>query len=133
MEDHDFKIEMFRFVDVLPVLPDADEVARHIDEYFNRQDGPAMPGWMRAGARIAGSGCQGIANQIERNVVGMAKQFIAGETGAEALPRLPKMLELSSTVDLLGEDVGYAGKTIRTATSRCSRASLPADSWAEGC
>ena len=75
MEDHDFKIEMFRFVDVLPVLPDADEVARHIDEYFNRQDGPAMPGWMRAGARIAGSGfAKGIiANQIERNVVGMAK------------------------------------------------------------
>ena len=140
MEDHDFKIEMFRFVDVLPVLPDADEVARHIDEYFNRQDGPAMPGWMRAGARIAGSGfAKGIiANQIERNVVGMAKQFIAGETGAEALPRLRKMRAkgLSSTVDLLGEKtLGYAeaetykDRYLEVLESLAS----DADSWAEGC
>mgnify|MGYP001178850077 FL=1 len=54
MEDHEFKVEMFRFVDVLPVLSDADEVARHIDEYFNRDGGPSMPGWMRAGAKLAG-------------------------------------------------------------------------------
>ena len=140
MEDHDFKIEMFRFVDVLPVLPDADEVARHIDEYFNRQDGPAMPGWMRAGARIAGSGfAKGIiANQIERNVVGMAKQFIAGETGAEALPRLRKMRAkgLSSTVDLLGEKtLGYAeaetykDRYLEVLESLAS----DADNWAQGC
>ena len=107
MEDHEFKVEMFRFVDVLPVLSDADEVARHIDEYFNRDGGPSMPGWMRAGAKLAGSGfAKGlVASQIERNVVTMARQFIAGETGAEALPRLRQMRQrgLSSTVDLLGE------------------------------
>ncbi|MDE0881079.1 MAG: proline dehydrogenase family protein [Myxococcota bacterium] len=113
MEDAGFKVEMFRFVDVLPVLSDADEVARHIDEYFNRPGGPAMPAWMRAGAKLAGSGfAKGlVASQTERNVVAMARQFIAGETGAEALPRLRKMRAkgLSATVDLLGEKtLGYA-------------------------
>ena len=36
MADPAFKVEAFRFVDVLPTLRDADEIARHIDEYFNR-------------------------------------------------------------------------------------------------
>jgi RHH-type proline utilization regulon transcriptional repressor/proline dehydrogenase/delta 1-pyrroline-5-carboxylate dehydrogenase len=140
MEDPEFKVEMFRFVDVLPVLSDADEVARHIDEYFNRDGGPDMPGWMRAGAKLAGSGfAKGlVASQIERNVVAMARQFIAGETGAEALPRLRKMRKegLSATVDLLGE------KTLGQAEAEAYRGrylevleSLAADSesWADEC
>ena len=54
-----FKVELFRFVDVLPVLHDSTEVARHIQEYFCRpeQNFPSVlqmglasltPGSMRA-------------------------------------------------------------------------------------
>ena len=102
-----FKVEMFRFVDVLPVLQDSTEVARHIQEYFCRpeQDFPAIiqmglktlqPGSMVA--RLA-------ASQIEKQVVGMASGFIAGKDAAEALPALRKMWKrgVTFTVDLLGE------------------------------
>ena len=140
MEDDAFKIEMFRFVDVLPVLNDPTEVARHIDEYFNREGGPPMPGWMRAGAKLAGSGfAKGlVANQVERNVVSMARHFIAGETGAEALPRLRSMRQdgLCATVDLLGEKtLGYAEATAYRDRYLEVLESLAADAsnWQDSC
>ncbi|MBM65829.1 MAG: 1-pyrroline-5-carboxylate dehydrogenase [Myxococcales bacterium] len=107
MADPAFKVEAFRFVDVLPTLRDADEVARHIDEYFNRKGGPPMPTWMTMGAKVAGSGIgAGIfADQVERNVKTMARNFIAGETGIDCLPTLRALRQrgLAITVDLLGE------------------------------
>ena len=107
MADPAFKVEAFRFVDVLPTLRDADEIARHIDEYFNRPGGPPMPTWMTMGAKVAGSGIgAGIfADQVERNVKSMARNFIAGETGADCLPSLRTLREkgMAITVDLLGE------------------------------
>jgi RHH-type transcriptional regulator, proline utilization regulon repressor / proline dehydrogenase / delta 1-pyrroline-5-carboxylate dehydrogenase len=107
MEDPAFKVEMFRFVDVLPVLHNADAVARHIQEYFSREGGPAMPGWMRAGTKLAASGfAKGlIARQIEKNVVAMARNFIVGETGEDALKNLATLRAsgLCTTIDLLGE------------------------------
>ena len=36
MRDQGFKVEMFRFVDVFPVLSTPEEVARHIQEYLLR-------------------------------------------------------------------------------------------------
>jgi RHH-type proline utilization regulon transcriptional repressor/proline dehydrogenase/delta 1-pyrroline-5-carboxylate dehydrogenase len=107
MEDAAFKVEMFRFVDVLPVLHDPAAVARHIQEYFARPDGPAMPAWMRAGAKLAASGFAKrlIADQIEKNVVAMARNFIVGETGEDALKNLAALRAkgLCTTIDLLGE------------------------------
>ena len=37
MQNESFKVEMFRFIDVLPYLNSSEEVARHIKEYFLRQ------------------------------------------------------------------------------------------------
>lgn len=107
MQNPAFKVEMFRFVDVLPVLNDSTEVARHIQEYFCRpdQDFPSALQWglktLSPGsmmARIA-------AGQIERNVVGMARSFIAGKDAGDALGGLAKMWKrgVAFTVDLLGE------------------------------
>ncbi|MEL6179032.1 MAG: L-glutamate gamma-semialdehyde dehydrogenase, partial [Myxococcota bacterium] len=65
----DFKVEMFRFVDVLPVLNTSTEVARHIQEYFCRpdQDFPNALQWglksLAPGSMVA----RLAAGQIERN------------------------------------------------------------------
>ena len=102
-----FKVEMFRFVDVLPVLKNSTEVARHIQEYFCRpdQDFPSALQWglktLSPGSPIA----RLAAGRIEKNVVGMARTFIAGTDAADALPSLRKMWKRGTafTVDLLGE------------------------------
>src|SRR5262245_14405598 len=47
MRDEAFKVEMFRFVDVFPVLRTPDEIVRHLQEYFCRpgQEFPAAFQW----------------------------------------------------------------------------------------
>ncbi len=107
MKDDDFKVEMFRFVDVFPTLKDHVQVAEHLQEYFCRpeQDFPASFQWglsrVKPDSRIA----KMAASQIEGQVVGMASRFIAGQTAEEALETLRGMWrdELAFTVDLLGE------------------------------
>jgi RHH-type proline utilization regulon transcriptional repressor/proline dehydrogenase/delta 1-pyrroline-5-carboxylate dehydrogenase len=102
-----FKVEMFRFVDVLPVLHDSEAVARHIQEYFCRpeQDFPSALQWglktLKPGSMMA----RLAASQIEKNVVSMARSFIAGEDAADALGALRGLWkrEVAFTVDLLGE------------------------------
>ena len=36
MRNEEFKVELFRFVDVLPNLPNEESLARHLEEYFGR-------------------------------------------------------------------------------------------------
>src|SRR3954469_1886375 len=47
MQNEAFKIQMFRFVDVLPYLNSSEEVARHMKEYFSSEDQPlpSVLGW----------------------------------------------------------------------------------------
>ena len=107
MKMPEFKVEMFRFVDVLPVLSDHTEVARHIQEYFCRpdQDFPSALQWglktLSPGSPIA----RLAAGRIEKNVLGMAKGFIAGTDASGAVDPLKKMWKRGTafTVDLLGE------------------------------
>ncbi|MHC4974333.1 MAG: L-glutamate gamma-semialdehyde dehydrogenase [Planctomycetota bacterium] len=103
-----FKVEMFRFVDVLPMLKDPDHVARHVKEYFAR-DGLDFPKAVRAAMTAAtafgGLGAKMAAGTIEKNVIAMARRFVVGETPTEALPVLQQLRQdnITFTVDLLGE------------------------------
>ncbi|MFB6265059.1 MAG: L-glutamate gamma-semialdehyde dehydrogenase [Bradymonadaceae bacterium] len=107
MSNEDFKVQMFRFVDVFPTLDDSAEVARHLQEYFLREgeDFPSMFEWglsqVEPGSRIAGLA----ASQIEGRIEGMASKFIAGRTAEEAVPTLREMWDqdVAFTLDLLGE------------------------------
>jgi RHH-type proline utilization regulon transcriptional repressor/proline dehydrogenase/delta 1-pyrroline-5-carboxylate dehydrogenase len=108
MKDEAFKVEMFRFVDVFPTLKDPIEVAEHLQQYFCRpeQDFPASFQWGLGRVKPEGRIARMAAGQIEKQVVGMASKFIAGETAEEALPTLKAMWEkqgLAFTLDLLGE------------------------------
>lgn len=110
MKNENFKIQLFRFVDVLPYLNTSDSLTRHIDEYFagDDQDVPKVLKW---GAGAMGSGLGGklaaglMAKTIRSNIEGMAKQFIIGENTADAMKNLKKIRKdgFAFTVDILGE------------------------------
>lgn len=107
MRDEAFKVEMFRFVDVFPVLRTPEHVARHLQEYFCRPD-QDFPAWIQLGLRSVSAGslvARTAASQIEKNIKGMAAGFVVGHDAADALPKLVEMRRrgIAFTVDLLGE------------------------------
>ncbi|MCB9537400.1 MAG: bifunctional proline dehydrogenase/L-glutamate gamma-semialdehyde dehydrogenase [Myxococcales bacterium] len=109
MRDPGFKTEMFRFVDVFPVLDSPDEVGRHIQEYLLRP-GLKVPTALKVALKGASLGrlpMRVAAGQIAKNLEGMGRNFIAGVTPAEAVKPLRDLRKqgLGFTVDLLGEAV----------------------------
>lgn len=107
MRDEAFKVEMFRFVDVFPVLRTPEQIAQHLKEYFCRPD-QDFPAWIQLGMKSVSAGslvARTAAKTIEKNIQGMAAGFVAGVDGEDALPTLKKMRQsgLGFTVDLLGE------------------------------
>ena len=102
-----FKVEMFRFVDVLPSLHNSDQVAEHIRQYFLRPE-VEFPGVIRAGLGVATSSgltAKLAATSIRKNVTAMASTFITGENAAGAKKNLERLWNngFCFTVDILGE------------------------------
>jgi len=104
MQNQDFKTQMFRFVDVLPMLDSGAEVSRHLKEYFAENDGK-LPSVFNIGLGMGSLAPNLMANTIKKNVTQMAKLFIAGETASEALKKIQKSRKqgMSYTIDILGE------------------------------
>ena len=50
MGDEAVKLQLFRFIDALPLLHSPPAISRHLREYFE-EAGPALPGWVRRGVR----------------------------------------------------------------------------------
>ena len=106
MRDERFKVQMFRFVDVLPSLRRSGDIVQHLDEYFTDMRNGFAP-LVRTGVRAAKS-VPWISGQLLRwNVSGMARQFIAGKNPDDVMKTLRKRHEqrIGFTVDLLGEAV----------------------------
>lgn len=106
MKDPAFKAQLFRFVDVLPALGSSAEIVRHLQEYLGDKAvelNPAMKVGLAASSFAPGL----IAGPVKANVVSMAAQFVAGETGADLLKQIKRnhALGLATTIDLLGETV----------------------------
>src|SRR3954469_9360385 len=106
MRDEHFKVQMFRFVDVLASLRRGGEIVRHLEEYFaDMRNGfaPVVQTGVRA-AKIV----PWVSGQVLRwNVSGMARQFIAGRNPEDVMKTLRKRRRqgIGFTVDLLGEAV----------------------------
>src|SRR5690625_2190813 len=107
MRHSDTRLQLFRFVDVLPTLEDPEEVVRHLKEYFEGKPDP-FGGLMKAGLSVAGMGRLGAratAAALRRGVEQVARSFIAGSNTDE----VRKVVEgfhrqgLAFTVDVLGE------------------------------
>ncbi len=108
MKNEHFKVQLFRFVDVLPYLNTSESLSRHIEDYFGGKD-QDIPKVMRWGAKGAGLGSMLIGKVVNKtirsNIEGMAKQFIIGETTHNALKTLDDIREkgFAFTIDILGE------------------------------
>ena len=108
MKNEDFKVQLFRFVDVLPYLNTSESLLRHIREYF-ASSGSEVPSVLRWGAGKAGLGgaltAKIMGGAIRSNIESMGRQFIIGQNVKEAMGGLAKLRKdgFAFTVDLLGE------------------------------
>ncbi len=106
MEDAEFKLDLFRLVDVLPSLRSAEEINAHLQEYLARP-GRKLPTALSAALHLTGAGLVGrlAGSALRAGVTEMAERFIVGATPKDALPTLRRMHRegFRHTVDLLGE------------------------------
>src|SRR3954470_6781641 len=103
LKDEALKVQLFRFVDVLPMLKDSSQVARHLDEYFNGP-GQKFPSFMSWGASLAGLSrltAAVSAGAIRKSVEDMARTFISGTTPIEAIKAIAayRKKNLCATLD----------------------------------
>jgi RHH-type transcriptional regulator, proline utilization regulon repressor / proline dehydrogenase / delta 1-pyrroline-5-carboxylate dehydrogenase len=106
MRDEHFKVQLFRFVDVLASLHRGTDIVQHLDEYFADMRNGYAP-LIRTGVRAARI-VPWVSGQLLRwNVSGMARQFIAGRNPKDVMKMLRKRRSqgIGFTVDLLGEAV----------------------------
>jgi RHH-type proline utilization regulon transcriptional repressor/proline dehydrogenase/delta 1-pyrroline-5-carboxylate dehydrogenase len=109
MRDEHFKVQMFRFVDVLASLRRSGDIVQHLEQYF----APAPAGRdgfgpvIHTGVRLARIVPWLSSMVLRRNVSGMGRQFIAGKNPDDVLKTLHKRRQqnIGFTVDLLGEAV----------------------------
>ena len=110
MRDDAFKVQLFRFVDTFPMLPDAESVHKHLVEYLSEPPAPGMgaphlpPGMgvgLKAGGLLKGAMSKTLAGQI----TAMGQRYIAGTDAASAVPLLRERWQqgIGFSVDLLGE------------------------------
>jgi len=107
MQNQQFKVQMFRFVDVYPALTNSRLLTDHIREYFGAEKD--MPAFLSTGAKVAGMlgsfGGAMLNKAISANIQEMARQFIVGENTQEAVANLERLRKegFAAVVDVLGE------------------------------
>jgi RHH-type proline utilization regulon transcriptional repressor/proline dehydrogenase/delta 1-pyrroline-5-carboxylate dehydrogenase len=102
LDDESLRVALFRFVDVLPSLESSAEIGRHLEEYFARVDHAL--GGLAILAQTLHAGTL-VAPIVRRNVIKLARRFIAEETGdhlARVLSSLRKE-PAAFTLDVVGE------------------------------
>jgi len=104
MEDEDFKIQLFRFVDTFPTLVTPEQVHDHLVDYLT-QPGVKLPPGLGLGLKAGGLAQGTMTKTVTSQITKMAKRFIAGTDAASALPELEKIWKegVAFSVDLLGE------------------------------
>lgn len=106
MKDEHFKVQMFRFVDVLATIHRPRDIVQHFDEYLSGVQNGFTP-LLKPSIRLSQL-FPVIAGPFMRwNVSGMARQFITGRNPEDAMKVLRKRRNerIGFTVDLLGEAV----------------------------
>jgi RHH-type transcriptional regulator, proline utilization regulon repressor / proline dehydrogenase / delta 1-pyrroline-5-carboxylate dehydrogenase len=104
MKDPAFKIQLFRFIDVFPMLRTPAMVHDYLTDYLS-QPGVTLPPGMDLGLKAGGLAKGLMAKFISGRITSMAGNFIAGADAAGALPYLKKLWDegVAFSVDLLGE------------------------------
>jgi RHH-type transcriptional regulator, proline utilization regulon repressor / proline dehydrogenase / delta 1-pyrroline-5-carboxylate dehydrogenase len=119
MRDEHFKVQMFRFVDVLASLRRGSDIVQHLDEYFADMRNGYAP-LIRTSVSLARIAPIISGKFLRWNVSGMARQFIAGRNPEDVMKTLRKKRRqgIGFTVDLLGEAV-VSEEEAAEYTARC--------------
>ncbi|MFO0425067.1 MAG: L-glutamate gamma-semialdehyde dehydrogenase [Planctomyces sp.] len=109
MTDEAVRVQMFRFVDVLPMLRDHASIARHLEEYFEDVR-DRLPWAARLGLEMTTGNSilsRALAYNARTNAARMARRFIAGSSPEEVLRSVRRLRNdgYAFTLDLLGESV----------------------------
>ena len=107
MADESVKVQMFRFVDVLPMLRTHEAVTRHLQEYFDEVR-THLPLAVRLGLEISQPNSvlgKALALNARTNAMRMSQRFIAGAKVEEVLQAVTRLRKqgFAFTLDLLGE------------------------------
>jgi RHH-type transcriptional regulator, proline utilization regulon repressor / proline dehydrogenase / delta 1-pyrroline-5-carboxylate dehydrogenase len=104
MKDPAFKLQLFRFIDVFPMLRTPAMVHDYLTDYLG-QPGVTLPPGMDLGLKVGGLAKGIMAKTITGRISAMAGNFIAGVDAASALPTLKRLWSegVAFSVDLLGE------------------------------
>lgn len=109
MGDEAVKVQMFRFVDVLPSLHSSRAVVEHLHEYFADVE-ERLPAMARLGLPLATPGSlagHALARATRLGARNQARQFIAGTNVEEVLAaaKHQRNLKCAHILDILGEAV----------------------------
>jgi len=109
MSDPSVKVQMFRFVDVLPTLKSSESIARHLQEYFEDIQSH-LPLAARLALEVGDADSllgKALAVNARNNVRKMAERFIAGNNAEQVYQSVNRLRRqgLAFTLDLLGEAV----------------------------
>jgi RHH-type proline utilization regulon transcriptional repressor/proline dehydrogenase/delta 1-pyrroline-5-carboxylate dehydrogenase len=109
MRDESVKVQMFRLLDVLPMLGSSESLTRHVHEYFD-DVAKFLPAAARLGLSLATARSlagRTLAVAVRRNALAHARRFIAGTNAAEVLAAAlhERELKRAFTLDILGEAV----------------------------
>lgn len=107
MGDEAVKLQLFRFVDVLPLLHEPETIVRHLREYFGEAR-EHLPSWLTFALHwLPSRGLLGrlLAKTAYRSAERLARKFIAGSNLEEALDAIAQLRRrsLAFTIDRLGE------------------------------
>ena len=104
MKNTEFKTKMFRFVDVFPYLNSGEDLLKHVDEYFQNEEGE-LPSLFHFGSTVGQIAPGFVSKSVEKNIKDMARLFITGDSPEDALKKLSESRKnkVGFTVDLLGE------------------------------
>jgi RHH-type proline utilization regulon transcriptional repressor/proline dehydrogenase/delta 1-pyrroline-5-carboxylate dehydrogenase len=112
MNDESLKVQMFRFVDVLPRLKTHQAITRHLQEYFEevREHLPWAIQLVRFGVEHVAPNSilsRTLAFNARNNAMRMARRFIAGESFDQVLATVTRLRSqgYAFSLDLLGEAV----------------------------
>lgn len=93
MADESVKVQLFRFIDVLPMLRNHQSIARHLDEYFQHVQ-ERLPTAVRLGLNLSTSNSilsLALAFNARTNAARMARRFVAGEDVSQVLKSVQKL------------------------------------------
>lgn len=103
------KVQLFRFVDVLPVLQTQELKRKHLLEYLSKpKNVSSWPLLLKMVSAVLHTPLQSLVVSIaDQQVKKMAQRFIVGQKAGDVLPKVKQLRDqkLAFTLDILGEAV----------------------------